>query len=316
MAKANIPVYLFTGFLEGGKTHIIQESMSDERFNTGEKTLIIQCEEGIDELDLSTFSGRNVYLATLDSESDVTPEKLDACRDGHLIDRVIIEYNGMWQLQTLYENLPDGWFIFQNMMFADANTFISYNQNMRSLMFDKLISCEMIVLNRTPDNIDKDEIHKIVRGASRRAAITYDYPDGHVEYDEIEDPLPFDIDADVIAIDDADYALWYRDMSEKTEEYDGKTVKFRGMVAHNPALRQNELIIGRKVMTCCADDIAYTGLVANYDAASLFSDGAWMNVTAKISLKKHALYERKGPVLKVITAVRTDPPAEEIATFY
>ena len=40
-----IPVYIFTGFLEGGKTHIIQESMEDERFNSGEKTLIILCEE-------------------------------------------------------------------------------------------------------------------------------------------------------------------------------------------------------------------------------------------------------------------------------
>ena len=91
MAAANIPVYLFTGFLEGGKMHIIQESMCDERFNTGEKTLIIQCEEGIDELDISMFSGKNVYLATLDSESDVTPEGIDACRQGHKIDRVIID---------------------------------------------------------------------------------------------------------------------------------------------------------------------------------------------------------------------------------
>ena len=85
MAKQNIPVYLFTGFLEGGKTHIIQESMCDDRFNTGEKTLIIQCEEGIDELDVLMFSGKNVYLSTLDSEADVTPEKLDACRQGHKI---------------------------------------------------------------------------------------------------------------------------------------------------------------------------------------------------------------------------------------
>jgi len=107
MQSPNIPVYLFTGFLEGGKTHIIQESMSDERFNTGEKTLIILCEEGIEELDVSTFPGKNVYLATLENESDVTPEKLIACMGGHKIDRIIIEYNGMWQLGTLYENLPE-----------------------------------------------------------------------------------------------------------------------------------------------------------------------------------------------------------------
>ena len=46
-----IPVYLFTGFLEGGKTRIIQESMEDKRFNSGEKTLMIQCEDGIEELE-------------------------------------------------------------------------------------------------------------------------------------------------------------------------------------------------------------------------------------------------------------------------
>ena len=264
MQSPNIPVYLFTGFLEGGKTHIIQESMSDERFNTGEKTLIILCEEGIEELDISTFPGKNVYLAILDSESDVTPEKLVACMGGHKIDRIIIEYNGMWQLGTLYENLPDGWYIFQNMMFADANTFFTYNQNMRSLMVDKLMSCEMIVLNRTPDNMDKEEVHKIVRGVSRRAAITYDYPDGSVEYDDIEDPLPFDIEASVIVIDDDDYAVWYRDMSEEMEKYDGKTVKFKGIIARDVKLGKDALVIGRHVMTCCVDDIAYQGLVCKF----------------------------------------------------
>ena len=233
MQTPNIPVYLFTGFLEGGKTHIIQESMCDERFNTGEKTLIILCEEGIEELDVSEFYGKNIYLSSLDSEADVTPEKLIECCKGHLIDRVIIEYNGMWQLGTLYNNLPEDWFIFQNMMFADANTFFTYNQNMRSLMVDKLMSCEMIVLNRTPDDIDKEEVHRIVRGVSRSAAITYDYPDGHVEYDEIEDPLPFDVDAPVIVIEDSDYAVWYRDMSEEMDKYEGKTVKFKGIVARD-----------------------------------------------------------------------------------
>ena len=46
-----LPVYLFTGFLEGGKTTIIQESLNDQNFNSGEKTLILLCEEGIEELD-------------------------------------------------------------------------------------------------------------------------------------------------------------------------------------------------------------------------------------------------------------------------
>lgn len=74
----DLPVYLFTGFLEGGKTHMIQESMESPQFNTGEKTLIIQCEEGMDELDISTFNGKNVYLETVENESDLTPDLLSA----------------------------------------------------------------------------------------------------------------------------------------------------------------------------------------------------------------------------------------------
>ena len=316
MNNPNIPVYLFTGFLEGGKTHIIQESMCDDRFNTGEKTLIILCEEGIDELDVSMFSGKNVYLATLDEESDLTPAKLDACRSGHKIDRVIIEYNGMWQLDSLYNNLPKDWFIFQNMMFADANTFISYNNNMRSLMVDKLMSCEMIVLNRTPDNIDKDEIHKIVRGISRRTAITYDYPDGHVEYDEIEDPLPFDIDAPVIEISDDDYAIWYRDMSEELKKYEGKTVKFKGILARDTKLAKNEIIIGRHVMTCCVDDIAYQGLVCKFKSDVSYRTRDWIYVQGKIMLEANKLYGRIGPVLYADSGAYTDKPEREVATFY
>ena len=36
-----IPVYAFTGFLEAGKTKFIQETLEDERFNSGERTLLL-----------------------------------------------------------------------------------------------------------------------------------------------------------------------------------------------------------------------------------------------------------------------------------
>lgn len=312
-----IPVYLFTGFLEGGKTHIIQESMEDERFNTGEKTLIIQCEEGIDELDPSTFAGKNFYLETIENEEDLTKETLSAMAKKHKIDRVIMEYNGMWMLGRLYENLPDGWYIFQNMMFADANTFLAYNANMRSLMMDKLMSCEMVVLSRTPDTIDKEEIHKIVRSANRRASITYDYPDGHVEYDEIEDPLPFDLEAPVVEIADEDYAVWYRDMVEETKKYVGKTVKFKGIVVKDARMPKNSIALGRHVMTCCAEDISYQALAVVFDGdMPTLKTRDWITVTAKIAMERHSLYRGQGPVLHVVRTDFATPPKQEVATFY
>ena len=101
-----IPVYLFTGFLEGGKTHMIQESMESEQFNSGDKTLIIQCEEGVDELDLSAFASKNCYLETIEEPEELTSANLTAMAKKYKADRIIIEYNGMWPLQALYENMP------------------------------------------------------------------------------------------------------------------------------------------------------------------------------------------------------------------
>ena len=313
---ARLPIYLFTGFLEGGKTHIIQESMEDKKFNSGEKTLIIQCEEGVDELDPSRFYGQNIYLELIENESDFTKENLTAIGKKHRIDRIIIEYNGMWKLSTLYDNLPDNWGIYQEMMFADAKTFLSYNANMRQLMVDKLLNCEMLVLNRTPDNIDKEEIHKVVRGISRSCAITYDYPDGHVEYDDIEDPLPYDLNAPVVEITDNDYAIFYRDLSEDMNKYNGKTLRFKGIVARDASLGQKSLLAGRHVMTCCADDIAYHPLVCIFNEPNSAKTGDWMTVTGEVKIEKNKLYHGAGPVIYVTSTEFAVKPIQEVATFY
>ena len=311
-----LPVYLFTGFLEGGKTHIIQESLNDENFNSGEKTLVLMCEEGIEELDPTMFWGQNVRIEYVDDEEWITKENLIALTKNKKIDRIIIEYNGMWLLERLYANMPSDWAIYQNMMFADANTFISYNNNMRQLTFDKMVDAEMIVLNRTPDNIDKEEIHKIIRGVTRRAAIVYDYPDGHVEYDDIEDPLPFDINAPVIEIKDEDYAIWYRDMSEDMMSYNGKTVKFKGIVCTDSRLPQNSVIIGRHIMTCCADDIQYGGLVCVFKTPQKLKTRDWITVKGKLKIETSKLYKQAGPVLYVEATEFAVAPMQEVATFY
>ena len=239
----DIPVYLFTGFLDGGKTKFIQETLEDKRFNNGEKTLLLLCEEGEEEYNKARFSGENVFIEIIDKE-DLTEANLEKLRKKCKAERVIIEYNGMWQLQDLFNAIPKKWIIAQEFMFADATTFISYNANMRSLVVDKLNTCEMVIFNRYNDSIDKMELHKIVRGISRNANIAYEKVNGDVEFDNIPDPLPFDIEADVIEIDDRDYAVWYRDMSEELDKYDGKSVKFKGMIAKHRSLPDKAFVIG------------------------------------------------------------------------
>ena len=312
----NMPVYLFTGFLEGGKTTIIQESLEDKRFNSGEKTLVLLCEEGERELEPSKFWGSNVTIRVIEDESEINRANLTALVCEHRYDRIIIEYNGMWLLDTLYRNMPADWAIYQNMMFAEAKTFLNYNANMRQLVYDKLKDAEMIVLNRAYEGVDKEEIHKVVRGISRRAAIVYDYTDGHVEYDEIEDPLPFDVNAEVIEIKDEDFAIWYRDLSENMKAYEGKTVRFKGLIARDNKLAKNAAIIGRHIMTCCADDIQYGGMVCVFNSESPLQTGDWVTVKGKVKIEKAKVYRTHGPVVYVESTAFAVAPKQEVATFY
>ncbi|MFQ8766934.1 MAG: GTP-binding protein [Oscillospiraceae bacterium] len=156
-----IPMYVFTGFLESGKTKFIQETLEDERFNAGEKTLLLVFEEGEEEYDISTYPSQNVYIETMDYEG-LSEEKLEALRKKHHAERVIVELNGMHLAADFYLKTPD--------QLADRagghglrtrTTFLSYNQNMRQLTVDKLAGAELVVFNRMAPGTDVMEYHKI-----------------------------------------------------------------------------------------------------------------------------------------------------------
>lgn len=311
-----MPVYLFTGFLEAGKTSFIEETLGDPRFNNGQPTLLLLCEEGEAEIDTSRPYMKNIFVETLEDEEEMSEDVFEQFAKKHKVSRVLIEYNGMWQLKNLYDNLPQNWVVYQEFMFADANTFLTYNANMRGLVVDKLQGCELVVFNRFTRDMDKMEFHKIVRGVSRRPDIAYEYVSGDVEYDEIEDPLPFDINAPVIRIEDGDYALWYRDLSEDVKKYDGKVVEYKALAAVNPRMKPGVFFFGRQLMTCCVDDIEFAGLLTQCDADKMPENGKWYTMRLKIAYKWHKLYGQKGPVLTLLSMEKAEAPEQPVATFY
>lgn len=309
-------VYLFTGFLEAGKTSFIRETMQDPNFNDGKRRyLVILCEEGEEELEPESF-GDNVSLVLFPDEQNLTPDRLEALRKRNRADIVVVEYNGMWTLDKFYNALPDGWMVYQEIFIADSKTILSYNANMRQLVVDKLTSCEMVVFNRFSNGTDEMALHKLVRGVSRKANICYEDMQGEIRFDEIEDPLPFDINAPVIEIKDEDFALFYRDMTEDFGKYNGKTVKFKGIVALDSSLPTGHYAIGRHIMTCCQDDIAYRGVVAKGACGLPLKTRDWIIVEGKLTEEYSKLYRAKGPVLTVTKAQRAEKPEQEVATFY
>ena len=311
-----MPVYLFTGFLESGKTKFIQETLEDKRFCNKEKTLLLVCEEGEEEYAPEQFATDTVVIRVLEGQEQLTTENLTGWAQETKADRVVIEYNGMWLLDALYAAMPEGWVVYQEFMFADAGTFLSYNSNMRQLVYDKLKSCELVVFNRFKPDMDKMEFHKVVRAASRRADIAYESTDGKVVYDDIEDPLPFDLNAPVIEIGDADFAEWYRDLGETPANYEGKTVRFKCRALKRSKMPANTFIVGRHVMTCCVEDIQFAALVCQWDEADTVQDDSWMILTAKLNFKFNKAYGRKGPVLTYVSHELCEAPEQPVATFY
>ena len=310
-----IPVYVFTGFLDAGKTKFIQETLEDPRFNAGERTLLLVFEEGEEEYDLSAFPKKNVYLELLDQDA-VTPRQLAAMQKKYRAERVVAELNGMKLVGDLYTRFPENWAVAQEVMFADASTILQYNANMRNLVVDKLSGCEMVVFNRVRPGEDTMPLHKLARAVNRRVDILYESTDGTSAYDETEDPLPFDIHAPVIEVQDEDYGLWYRDVSEEPEKYTGKTVRFKGQVARLRRDRDGIFAPGRFVMTCCVEDIQFCGVPCQYAEAAKLKARSWVLITAKISAEKHPLYQGGvGPILTALSVEACSPAEQEVVTF-
>lgn len=309
-----VPVYVFTGFLDAGKTKFIQSTLCDRRFNAGERTLLLICEEGEEEYDISAYPYQHVYPEVIDQES-VTTEALEALFRKHRAERVVVELNGMLQVGPFYQKLPEQWQIAQEVMFADGSTILSYNANMRSLVVDKLSGCEMVVFNRVAPNTDIMPLHKLARAVNRRVNIMYEYTDSTTQYDEIVDPLPFDLNAPVIEIKDEDYAIWYRDISEEPKKYKDKTVRFKAQVARMRKERDGFFAPGRFVMTCCVEDIQFMGIPCKYEQAEQLHVRDWVMVTATVNVRFHALYRGVGPVLTALRVEPAQPAAQEVATF-
>ena len=317
-----IPVYLFVGFLESGKTKFIQETFEDPNFDSGDKTLLLVCEEGEEEYNEKKFAFPGVTLYNLEDKAELNPQNLAKLAREADAGRVVIEYNGMWMLQDLANNLPENWIVYQCIATADGTTALTYarDNSMRALMLDKIARSELIVFNRAEavnNDAARQELHKLVRQASRKCDIAYEFKDGSVAYDDIPDPLPFDINAPVIQIKDEDYALWYRDVTEEPEKYVGKTVCFKAQVAMLRRQKEGMFAPGRFVMTCCVEDIQFCGIPCRYADSKSLASRAWVQVTAKVSAEKHPLYKGDvGPVLTAIEVVKDVPAADpDVATF-
>ena len=223
--ELEIPVYLFMGFLEAGKTTFIQETLEEDYFNDGERTLLFACEEGMEEYDEELLKRTNTTVVYVEEQEDFNTEFLTSKLLQYYPDRVIIEYNGMWTIDHLVEAMEGTpLMIFQTIVSANAETFDLYMNNMRSLAVEMFKMAELVIINRCTKATPRATYRRSIKAVNRRVQVVFDSMVPGEDMEEEEDELPFDISGDEIHLEDDDYGVWFIDAMERPELYDGKTM--------------------------------------------------------------------------------------------
>lgn len=310
-----IPVYLFSGFMDSGKTSLIKETLIEEDFGEGAKTLLIVCEDGEVEYDETELAKANTTLVMIEEEEEFTESKLKELDLQYKPDQVFIEYNGTWEMATLLEmKLPKDWIIVQSLATVDATTFDMYLTNMRAMIMEQIFQADVVIINRCDDDTPKGKFRRAIKVINRKAQIAYERADGTVDTGEMEE-LPYDLKQDIIDITDMDYGIWYMDALDDPRKYEGKKVRFLALVYRPEKLKKGVFVPGRFAMTCCADDITFVGFKCKYDKASEIAHKSWITITAEMHNEFAMEYKGKGPVLYAIDVQPAEKPEDELIYF-
>ena len=309
---ADIPVYLIAGFLDGGKTDFINGILEDG-FAREDKTLLICCEEG--ELEYEQKALDNVTVVTVDEETALTCSQCKEWEKQYKPKQVLIEYNGMWSMERLYrEVLPANWVLYQVMTFVDANTFETYAKNMGQIMMEKITNADLLVFNRCTDELKAALRKRNLRMVNRRADIYLENTDGTSEDYVTEDMAPFDLSGGHLDVPDNDYGIWYVDMMDNPQRYDGITVRYKALMCHSkkfPGIH----CPGRFAMVCCNNDMQFLALVCKGEGLEKFKNRQWVEIQATVKKEQYQAYDGEGPVLYVTGVKPCQKPDPENVSF-
>jgi len=311
-----IPVYLFMGFLGSGKTTFAKDTLLKQDFTEGQKTLFLICEDGEEEYDFDVLRKKNIFPEMITEETLSTDHLLELSKK-YEPENVMIEYNGMWELDKLFRiRVPKGWTVVQVISFVDATTFDLYVNNMKKVMMDQLRNADMIIFNRCTKDTRMAEYRRSIRAVNRRAQIIFEDDKGEMMNggdEEVE--LPFDTSGPRIELGEEDFGLFYADAADDPDKYVGKTIHFKAQVHRPPSYGPKAFVPGRFAMTCCAADIAFVGFKTYYGGAASLTDREWVMVEGEIKKEYYPEFQGEGPVIYATSVAKTSPAADELVYF-
>lgn len=294
--QRKVPVFIINGFLESGKTTFIKNAIIKDPKMKNEKVLLVVCEEG--EIEYENLPD-NMKVHVIEEKEDVRSDVFGKLNEKYKPTFVIIEYNGVWGMQTLYQTpMPKTWGLADQMTIVDATTFENYFNNMKSIFADMLRSSTSVIMNRCTRE-DNFKLYKdSIKRTSPQAEIMYVSDEEGIMDIMLEEDLPYDLNSPVIVLDKDTYVTWYIDMIDNPDRYEGKVVEYIAQAARPDYFRPGYFLTGNMVMTCCEDDMQFLGFVCKYDKAESVQEGGYVRVRCEVHTEPAPEYdEERGPVL-------------------
>lgn len=308
-----IPVYMLTGFIESGKTTMIRSMLTDEGFSTGQRTLIICCEEGIEEYDPELLKKANAFCVQLEEAEELTSLRVKQLNNEHRPERVIIEFNSFWGIEMMARvKMPPRWELVQIITLADATTFDSYMTNMRKQLTDPMKAADLILINRCGPSFNKSGWRKQLRALNPSANILFENPDGTTEDGVTDEDLPYDMKAEVIDISEENFGILYLDAMDHPQRYDGKVVRMVGQAFADSQFPKGYYLFARYAMTCCANDVQPCGWVCRGGAAT--DPKSFIRLTARC-VAVQSPDGQPGMMLQELGVEKAAPTKEKYVTF-
>ncbi|RHS91942.1 TIGR03943 family putative permease subunit [Erysipelatoclostridium sp. AM42-17] len=310
-----VRVYLFTGFLESGKTSFIQDTVLNDDFHYNEKTLILSCEEGVEAYNEETLKKADCDVVYVDDESTITPDYLSELNQKYHPTQVMVEYNGMWNSQEfIHEKCIDPWMVVQVLTTINAETFDIYYNNMRSQFVDHVTQSDLVIINRCDKNTKKYVVRGSIKSLNPRAQIIYENKNHQIE-NITSDDLPYQLSDEYIEIKDMDYGIFCMDIMEHPENYENKTLKLKAQVIGRDKILKNGFVFGRQAMVCCSEDTQLLGLVCVSPLADKLIPHEWLTLEGTIAVEFDDSIQSQIPILYVDKIEPAKPLDNDYVTF-
>lgn len=308
-------IYLFTGFLDSGKSTFITDTITKTEFCDSEKSLLIVSELGEVRYDQEQIESFNCDIEYVTSEDQWTYEYFVELENKYHPTQILIELNGMYNVNRLMAaSKPKEWEIVQVLTTVNAATFGMYIQNMKAIIFSHVVHSDLLIFNRVNDSIKKSFLRNNIKAINSHVQIVYEKEDGTVDSLQ-DDELPFDISLNELEILDHDFGLFCMDAMEHPERYNQKIVTLKGKFMGLDKELENGFVLGRMAMVCCEEDTSLIGMVCVHSVAKKLVPDEWIQVTGQIHLEYD--YSLQGDVCILnVNDLKVVPPLEnEYVTF-